>query len=61
MELAQRVAELLRKSEATGQSQMVAQATKLYDELLSKGLVEPPTYKIAPLNSVPPKAVSYVK
>lgn len=40
------------------QSQMIDHASKLFDELKAKGLIDAPRYNLAPLDSVPPKAFS---
>jgi hypothetical protein len=37
------------------QSQSIEYATKIFESLREQGLVDAPTYKLAPLNSVPPK------
>lgn len=62
MKLADQVIEALRtRQNAAGfsaQSDRIATASKLFDDLASKGLVEVPTYKLAPMNAVPPKAMA---
>ena len=41
------------------QSQTIDHASRLFDELKAKGLIDAPRYKIAPLDSVPPKSFSH--
>ena len=41
------------------QCQTIDHASKLFDELKAKGLIDAPRYKLAPLDSVPPKAFSH--
>ena len=44
---------------APDQSQMIDHASRLFDELKARGLIEGPRYKLAPLDSVPPKTFSH--
>lgn len=58
MDLAHQVDQLLesvKRNQSFEQSQSIEYATKIFESLLTQGLVDAPTYKIAPLNSVPPK------
>ena len=41
------------------QSQMIDHASRLFDDLKARGLIEAPRYKLAPLDSVPPKTFSH--
>lgn len=41
------------------QSQTIDRASKLFDDLKARGLIEAPRYKLAPLDSVPPKTFSH--
>lgn len=58
MDLANQVDQLLESVKCNQnllQSQSIEYATKVFDSLREQGLVEAPTYRLAPLNSVPPK------
>lgn len=47
------------RSPSVDQSQTIEHASKLFDELRAKGLIDAPRFKLAPLDSVPPKAFSH--
>lgn len=64
MDLAKQVDDLLQRA-AFGQSTAVqaskiAAASRLFDDLAARGLVEPPSYRLAPLNAIPPKAQAFL-
>ena len=44
---------------SSNQSQTIDHASKLFDDLKARGLIEAPRYKLAPLDSVPPKTFSH--
>lgn len=44
---------------AQRQSSAIDAASRLFDELQAKGLIEPPAFKLAPLDSVPPKSYCF--
>jgi len=44
---------------SVGQSRVIDEASHLFDVLRARGLIEPPRYKLAPLDSVPPKSYAY--
>ena len=46
-------------SSSADQRQAIDHASKLFDEMKAKGLIDAPRYKLAPLDSVPPKAFSH--
>lgn len=62
MDLAKQVDDLLKATAPTRtspvQSDRIAAASRLFDDLAARGLVESPSYKLAPFNSVPPKAMA---
>jgi len=60
-DLTKQVANVLahfRSAAAQEQSRMILQASSLHDELEARGFVEAPRYKLAPMDAVPPKALS---
>lgn len=64
MELEKQVTEVIdRQSVAQGsfQSQRIEEATRIFDQLVERGLIDRPSYRLAPMNSVPPKAFSSIK
>ena len=44
---------------SANQSQTIDHASRLFDELKAKGLIDAPRYKLAPIDSVPPKSFSH--
>lgn len=60
--LATHVLDVLNKQQALAsaqQAQTIDAASKIFDELQAKGLIERPTFKLAPLDSVPPRAFAF--
>lgn len=43
------------------QSRVISKASDLYDELLARGFVDAPRYKLSPLDLVPPKSLGLVR
>ena len=61
-DLTKQVRDVLRgqpEPSSADQRQTIDHASKLFDELKAKGLIDAPRYKLAPLDSVPPKAFSH--
>lgn len=65
MSLTQKIQELLDESSQTNSSgeqlKIIEEASKIYDDLCRTGLIEVTTYKLAPINSVPPKQNIFAK
>ena len=38
------------------QSSRIAEAARIFDDLAARGLVDAPSYRLAPMNAIPPKA-----
>jgi hypothetical protein len=40
------------------QSRTIFEASKLFDDLRDRGLIDAPTYRLAPLDAAPPKSIT---
>lgn len=62
MNLANQVVAMLGSEEAlkraTNQPELLVKVNRVYEDLQARGLVDPPVYKLSPMNSVPPKAMA---
>ncbi len=47
--------------EATQQTRRIEEATRLVDELVRKGVVEAPSYRLAPTTAIPHRIASLAK
>lgn len=64
MELATQVEMLLKQAEAQTQlihKLSIQKASRVFDELVTKGLIEAPSYRLTPINNLPPKTVAFYK
>lgn len=65
MNLADQVESIVRLAVAEApksqQSDGIAHATKLFNDLAARGLLDAPTYRLAPFNAVPPKSAALTK
>lgn len=64
MELVKQIETILKQAEAQSlrtQDHTIKQASRVFDELVTKGLIDPPSYRLTPINAVPPKTLAFYK